>query len=336
MLATLVYNLTAGGGNQASPDDLVAWLAQAGFQPVYEATSSEEDLNAVLGQANGLVVAAGGDGTVRAVVTRIIGTGLPLAVVPLGTANNIWNTLASQVPVPTTPQEILAGLKNPIRRSFDIGYVRSPWGEDYFLEAFGYGLYADILSHYKPELGKSVLRSINAFIQSLSESRSHNTQVTLDGIDFSGNCLLFEALNTKMMGPRIKLAPEADPSDGLMDIVRIREDNRAGLLDYLRGLLTEELEELQNVDVSRGRRLEIVCLEPFPIHVDAEVRPKTGDRPEQQNPAAGAPAGNSSEMDARITVEILPAAIELWLPQPSALPVQNSQSAADQPVQLTP
>jgi diacylglycerol kinase family enzyme len=71
------------------------------------------DLDAVLTKAKGLVVAAAGDGTVRAVVTRLIGKGLPIAVLPLGTANNIWNTLASQMPVPATVQEILAGLRTP-------------------------------------------------------------------------------------------------------------------------------------------------------------------------------------------------------------------------------
>lgn len=110
-------------------------LIKAGYQPVYRATSSEEDLDHALDGVHGLVVVGGGDGTVRAVASRLIGKNIPLAVIPSGTANNIARALG----IEGNSLEIIAGLEQPMRRYYDVGKVQAPWGEDYFLEAAGYG-----------------------------------------------------------------------------------------------------------------------------------------------------------------------------------------------------
>jgi hypothetical protein len=219
--------------------------------------------------------------------------------------------------------------------------VTSPWGVDYFLEAFGYGLYADLLYFYAPEQGKSLLRSISALSKTLSTPRRHICRVTLDGEEITGEFLMLEALNTTAMGPRVKLAPDADPDDGLFEVVRIREDKRDSLLAYINGLLTETLDELPSVEVSRGRRLEITCNEGFPFHVDAEVIPYTASALEP-NPGGDdkgdeQQSGETQTTEARydfpcpegpMVVEILPRALEIWLPQPveEDLPAEAAQA----------
>ncbi|MGH2404324.1 MAG: diacylglycerol/lipid kinase family protein, partial [bacterium] len=87
--ARLVYNPGAGRAGGLTVDDLLRALADAGFTPVHDPTATEADLDRLLENPVDLVVAAGGDGTVRAVATRLIGRDIPLAIVPLGTANNV-------------------------------------------------------------------------------------------------------------------------------------------------------------------------------------------------------------------------------------------------------
>jgi diacylglycerol kinase family enzyme len=281
----------------------------AGYQPVYQATTSEADLDHVLKDIQGLVVVTGGDGTVRGVATRLIGRKIPLAIVPGGTANNIARALG----IEGNPLEVVGGLSTPIRRYFDVGRLEAPWGEDYFLEATGYGLYASTLAAYRPEEGKSVLRSIDALNQTLGGFETGNCRVVLDGKDLSGSYLLFEVLNTPAFGPRLKVAPEADPSDGLLEVFRVREDARSGLLDYLAALLQGELAELPGVEVNRGSRLEISWSgEPF--HVDGEVRPAENQR------SGGSALEDLSRTlferakETKVWVEVLPQALEIWLP----------------------
>lgn len=305
MKATLIYNKNAGRADQTHPEKLVEALRWMGYEPDCRATGSENELDQALADVTGLVVVAGGDGTVRAVAKRLIDRDVALTLLPLGTANNIGHALG----IAGSPLEIIAGLKNPQKRHFDVGRAHLPWGEDYFLEGLGYGFFADILAEYDPDKGKSVPRSIETFVDTLSDYEAVHCRMKLDGRDLSGDYLMVEVLNTDSVGPRLHLAPDADPQDGLFEVVRIRRDGRDGLLRYLSSLLSEELEELPSVEVNRGRRLELVWT-GFPIHVDAEVHPKMRKSDGQTEP------GPSEAKEKEVLAEVTPNALEIWLPQP--------------------
>jgi diacylglycerol kinase (ATP) len=310
MQATLIYNPNSGGSGKITPEELSEALSEAGYDPVYRSTSHEEELDQALSDIQGLVVVAGGDGTIRAVANRLIGTDIPIAIVPGGTANNIARALA----VEGKPLEVIAGLKQPMRRYFDVGRVQAPWGEDYFLEAAGYGLYASTLAAYNPEEGKSVLRSIEALTQTLNDYEASYCRLLLDGKDISGTYILVEALNTPAFGPRIKAAPKADPSDGFLEVLCVRDEERPGFLSYLTSLLREELDELPSVEVNKGRKLEI-NLQGVSFHVDGEVRwlgkESEGDQGDRKQDGIS----GQGKKDGVICVEILPGALEFWLPE---------------------
>jgi diacylglycerol kinase (ATP) len=312
MQATLIVNPNSGIGGGAKPEELIEALREAGYEPLLKPTSSEEELDTVLQGISGLVVSAGGDGTFRAVATRLLGKRVPLTHLPLGTANNVGHSLG----VGGSAREIIAGLKDPVKRDFDLGIVTAPWGRDFFVEACGFGLYAEGLTIYDPNEGRSLLRSISSIIQTINEFEAHSCQITLDGEDISGTYRMFEVMNTNRFGPWIKLAPEADPGDGLLDVVRIRPDHDESLFRYVASLVAEELGELPNVEVSRGRCLEIQWSGSFPLHVDAEILPPGFERSRERNPAMGA-RDTTAQMEGNIVrVEVMPQALEIWQPAP--------------------
>ena len=310
MQATLIINPNSGSAEQEQPEELIRALREAGYDPVLKSTSSEEELDTALSGISGLVVSAGGDGTFRAVATRLLGKKVFLAHLPLGTANNVGHSLGMD----GSALEIIAGLQDPVKRHFDVGTVTAPWGRDFFIEACGFGLYADGLAIYDPEAGRSLLRSISSIIETINEFEAHSCQISLDGEDISGTYRMFEVLNTPRFGPWIKLAPEADPGDGFLDIVRIRPDSDESLFRYVTSLMAEDLKELPNVEVSRGQCVEIRWSGDFPIHVDAEIRPPVSERSEQQNLAAGANDSASDSEENLIRIEVMPQALEIWLP----------------------
>ena len=310
MRATLIYNQSAGGVNGNKIGAFAEALYKAGYTPVCKATSSEEELDPILEDVEGLVIAAGGDGTFRAVASRLIGKDAPLAALPMGTANNICRSLG----VEGKPLELLGGLAHARRCPLDVGFVSAPWGEDYFFEAMGFGIYADVLAAYDPNEGKSVPRAVRALAETLNDYEPFPLEATLDGEDVSGNYLLFEILNTPTMGPRLPVAPDASPRDGFFDVVRLSESSRVGFLGYVGSLLTDKVDELPNVETSRGKKLTIRW-RGEPVHIDAEVRPQRSERPRDRDPAIGARPAVRESKDGLITVEILAGALEFWLPQ---------------------
>ena len=309
MKATLIYNESAGPLKSLSPEQLQDALKEAGYRPVYKATTCVEDLDAILEDATGLVVSAGGDGTAKAIATRLLGNqSAALTILPMGTANNLIRTLQ----VEGTPLEIIQRLRQPEKHQFDVGHVIAPWGEDYFIEGAGLGFFAEVLATYEPENGKSITRSVQALVEVLREGYGQSTTIRLAGEEVSTEFLLVEILNTHSVGPRLKFAPDADPTDGLLNVVCIDGNKREGYFRYLRGLLQEEMAELPSVAVYKVPELEIVW-KGFPFHVDDYVRPSDFDfRPQDQSlPLRQYP--HSAEENT-IRIKVLPQALNLWLP----------------------
>lgn len=290
MRATLIHNPNAGGANALSSNDLLLTLKNAGYEAWYSPTETPEELDQVLAQPTDLVVAAGGDGTVRAVAERLAGQGTPLAVVPMGTANNVAGALGI---FGQPPLKILGGLAEPRKRPMDAGRVRAPWGEDFFLEAAGWGLFASTLHVYDPEGEKSVLRGIQAGLRTVTDFQAKQLRMWCDGEEVNEPLLLLEAMNTTALSHRVRLAPQADPADRLLDVVTVADTARVNVLSYITGLLGERLEELPNVSIRRCKQVRLEW-DGSPFHLDAEV--------------------HNQDEPGEIEVEVWPGALEIWLP----------------------
>lgn len=298
--ALLVYNANAGKTGVKSPEALQDALRDVGFRPVYKATKSEADLDHILADFSGHIVVAGGDGTQRAVMTRILGRDdVTLTPIPLGTANNIAQVLGLH----GDADDLIAGLGDAVERPFDIGKITGPWGEDYFLEGAGAGFFAEVLATYDPDQGKSVMRSLKSIIEAVTEGHSVSAHLTINGEEIKDRFLLLEALNTPAVGPRLNFAPDADPGDGLLNIVLIHEDQRNNYLKYLGGLATRQIGSFEEVTSYRAQSLTITW-PGAPIHVDAEVRTLHHVDPVLMQDEAP-----------RIRVELLPGAVKLLLPR---------------------
>ena len=88
MRVTLIYNPKAGETANPEADELMAMIRRAGHNAEY-ASSKGKHFKSALEAAGDLVAVAGGDGTVAKVAKVLAGRGVPMTVLPTGTANNI-------------------------------------------------------------------------------------------------------------------------------------------------------------------------------------------------------------------------------------------------------
>src|SRR5437016_10396981 len=128
MRITLIHNPKAGDAKHGKRQ-LMAALAKAGHHATYQSTK-EPGLKKALKKPTDLVLAAGGDGTTAKVASRLVDSGIPLSVLPLGTANNLARALGFIA----SPEEITTRLEGGKKRAFDVGFASGPWGERYFLK----------------------------------------------------------------------------------------------------------------------------------------------------------------------------------------------------------
>lgn len=269
MRIALVYNPTAGEDDHTA-EDLIRRLEMDGHEVRCETSKSEDGCEALLEEPVDVVIAAGGDGTVRRVALSCAGKGIPLSILALGTANNVAQSLGLRRP----EEEIVRGLLNPVNRPLDLGVVDGPWGPDRFIEGFGAGLLGEFLTRIKVAgTGDKPKKTRAELGRLLAESRSMPMRLWVDGEDCSGDYFLFEAMNVRSIGPFAGLAPEADPGDGLLDVVLLGEGERGEFVRYTNALL-EDRPALHPFAVRRCRKIrfewtgQLLHLDDTPLPTD--------------------------------------------------------------------
>ncbi len=288
MRVTLIHNPGAGRTDHRGKDELVALLEDAGHAVRYQ-SSKDDDWDEALDAPADLVVAAGGDGTVGRVARRMAGRNVPVAALPAGTANNIARTLGL---VDGTPEELVRGWESARRIRLDIGMAEGPWGKRSFVEGVGVGLFAALLARSdenprgrkpKKQKGKHAAKTVDGALRRLSEQAEDcevlDIAARLDGKDISGRYLLLEAVNLRYVGPSLFLAPDAEPGDGLLDVVLVGEAERPRLIRYL-DRWQDNRERLAVLPTLRGRKLELEWT-GVPLHIDDKLRPKKSAGPDE-------------------------------------------------------
>ena len=178
-------------------------------------------------QGADVVMAAGGDGTVRAVAQGLRGTGIPIGLLPQGTGNLLARNLELTI---TDLDESLASAFGEADRKIDLGIVEitresGDKEEHAFLVMAGLGLDAKMMANTNPKLKKAVgwLAYVDGGIRSLPEIKPIKLKYSIDGSEpkrsdahtiLVGNC-------GKLPGG-ILVMPDAEPDDGTLDVVVLR------------------------------------------------------------------------------------------------------------------
>jgi diacylglycerol kinase family enzyme len=302
MRITLIHNPNAGDAKHGEKQ-LMAALAEAGHHATYQSTK-ERGFKKTLKQPTDLVLAAGGDGTTAKVAARLVDSGIPLSVLPLGTANNLARALGFV----TSPEEIITRLEGGKKQAFDVGLAHGPRGDRYFFEAAGGGLLADYVRAAKKEGKKNrnnkklskeqeMARHSALLRRMLDDYPARQWKIEIDGKDISGRYILWEAMNIRSVGPALHLAPGAATRDGRFDFACARQSDCAVLAKHFDARVAGKKSN-SPLPAQRFRELRIVCKEST-IHLDDKLW-------------TGKKRGGKSSDEIRITVK--PAALIILQP----------------------
>ena len=206
MEVTLVVNPKAGEADHETAE-LVQQLSRRG-DDIRVVEKSSRRLVAALRDPGDLVAVAGGDGTVGGVVRLMCGSPVPVLILPLGTANNIARSFGIQ-----KPQLDLNVVRRWTRQTVDAGSVNG----DLIIESVGCGAVAHRVRRWRHA---DDLPSFEYAIESDQGQRK-------------GEAILIEVMVTARAGPRLILAPDTDPSDGLLDLVIAPPKSRNALRSAL-------------------------------------------------------------------------------------------------------
>ena len=296
MRVLLIHNPKAGD-RKHSKKQLIASLTRCGHQTFYQSTK-ECGWKKVFKKPVDLVLAAGGDGTVHGTAWQLMDSGIPVAILPLGTANNLARSLGFTAPV----EEIIQSLHCGKSRPFDVGVARSSRRTEYFLEAAGGGLFADYFPAAKAREKKKVSpeEELNANLSVLRELaldyRARRWKMRVDGEDVSGRYILWGAMNIRSAGPALHLAPKAKINDGQLDFVAVREHERKIFIKYVDAHLAGRKKRVP-LTPRKFRELKITA-PPGATHLDGEPWPSKKK--------------NNGKARGRVEIKVKRAALMIW------------------------
>jgi diacylglycerol kinase (ATP) len=231
MRATVIHNPTAGA-NGHEKDSILSALKLADIEASYFSTK-KADMEKALAKSADLIVAAGGDGTISKVLKALPDRSVPVAILPLGTANNVARSLG----IAGTPQELVEMWKVDHFFLLDLGMVKGIEQGELFLESFGIGLFGKFLRRAdkknKAEGADNLRKGRETLQKLIKEAEPVPLDLSIDGKALRGEFIGVEILNIPFTGPGLPLGPKADAGDGKLDVVCFKANERKDFIEWL-------------------------------------------------------------------------------------------------------
>lgn len=163
------------------------------------------------------ILIAGGDGTVDSVVNAMMkkNIDLPIAILPVGTANDFGKFINMPKDVGGALKKILSSEPVPV----DIGRVN----QKYFINVASTGLFTDISQKTDVNL-KNTIGKLAYYLKGIEELpnfRKLKVKITSKELTYDGDMYLLLVFNGQTAG-NLKLATRADVKDGLLDVIVIK------------------------------------------------------------------------------------------------------------------
>ena len=230
----LVYNPMAGGASRrADVPGIVERAAGRGLEllalPTERPRHATELVAARLGEELDLVVVAGGDGTVGEVAEALLGTPVPIAILPTGTAN----VVAREYGIGRTLAEAERTLTSSRRRPIMVWHAA---GRTSLIGA-GVGFDARVMKNVVPWLKRAFGRTGYSWTATLEWLRYEFPPIEVTGLDaggapFTAHATFVLAANTRCYGGDPILSPFADPESDLLDLVLFASRSRTTLMRW--------------------------------------------------------------------------------------------------------
>lgn len=212
-----------------------------------------------------VLVVCGGDGTLKEVVSSLPAPPFPVGIVPAGTEN----VLAREMRIPSEPADaIKVAIGGHVRR-VDLGILEGRTRHRFLLMA-GIGFDAHVVAHVGPG-SKRRLGKLSFFLTVLRSIPSYGFQefrIKADETEFAAaSCVIANARN---YGGGLRLTPDADMMDGMLDVLAIRRSSAAEFAMMILSARLGTSPTGPTIMRSRASRIQIDGPRGIWVHADGE------------------------------------------------------------------
>lgn len=247
-------------------------LRAGGLVLIEAPVDSPKDLTRCIRERRGdldCVIVGGGDGTIRAAGNGLVETGLPLGVLPLGTANDF----ARSIGIPPEPEAAARVIVDGFTHSVDVGYVN----DHPFFNVASVGLAADVAkaltSDRKRRFGR--LSYALSAINILAQTKPFHATLLIDDEKVMVRTLQIAVGNGRYYGGGNLVVTDARIDDGQLDLYSLEFSRVWRMALLIPSFKSGGHGEIREVRTARGESFEIITRKPRSVNADGEIVTKT-------------------------------------------------------------
>lgn len=270
--ALLLINPNSRIGNQVSLDRGLELLRQGGLDLVEvkseNAESSRENIARYRDSVD-LVILGGGDGTISSAITSLYQHGLPLAILPLGTANDLARSLG----IPEDLEQACRIVLGNHRARVDLGEVNG----HLFFNAANIGLGVRVTHSLTRDDKRrwGVLSYVMALVNAYRDNQPFRARVVVDGRSSALHSMQIAVGNGRYYGGGTVIDQEASIDEGLLHLYSLPPQSFGELLALAPVLREGRQRQVERAFTASGRRIELSCSRELEIDADGEPVTRT-------------------------------------------------------------
>lgn len=274
----VVVNGAAGGGRCAGRcEPALDALRSAGFElevaHTERAGHATELARAAFDAGHRKFISVGGDGTSFEVINGLFpgaeGANVELGLLPLGTGNSFLRDFAI-----LDPDAALSALRSWDPQPVDLVEATHREGSFHYMNLIGLGFTAragDLTNRRFKALGPAGY--VAAVLVSVAGLEKPIDPIKIDDGDYGDArpAVFLTFSNSKYTGGAMMMAPDADPTDGYLDVIRAGDIGRASLVKTFPKIFAGRHLEHPRVEQQRAKKVEFLEPRQQPVMVDGEI-----------------------------------------------------------------
>ena len=213
------------------------------------------------------IIICGGDGSVNQIGAHLVGINVNIGIIPLGSGNG----LAFTAGISANPQKAMQTIINGTPKQIDAFKINN----DFSCHLIGVGFDAEVAHQFAVHPSRGGGTYVRLVLKNYFSAKPFPFQIKIDAVEINTEAFFVCVANSNQFGNKIKIAPKASLSDGLLDVVIVNKTSKLNVfLKMMRQLLAGAVKEVKGsksvVQYFQTKKLSIKNIANAPLHIDGE------------------------------------------------------------------
>jgi diacylglycerol kinase (ATP) len=213
------------------------------------------------------IIICGGDGSVNQIGAHLVGINVNIGIIPLGSGNG----LAFTAGIAASPQKAMQTILDGKAKQIDAFKINN----DFSCHLIGVGFDAEVAHQFAVHPSRGGATYVKLIIKNYFKAKPFPFQIKIEDKIINTEAFFVCVANSNQFGNKIKIAPKASLSDGLLDVVIVNKTNKLNVfLKMMRQLIAGKVKPVAEKDgiiqYYQTKKLSITNTEKAPLHIDGE------------------------------------------------------------------